>query len=191
MNENLEFKVVVIGDLYVGKTSILGRLYKNAFHANEESTIAASYIQFPLVVKEKPIKLNIWDTAGHEKFQCVVPLYARSAEAVIIVFDVSNDATLNAAKKWYNDLKDEVGIIPVSFLCANKIDLVNNPDLTDSKKWADENNVYFEKTSAATGENINQLFYRVSEKILENYEEKKKIQSIKLAAEEKENICCT
>ena len=68
-----EYKVIIIGDAYVGKTSILNRYCNQTFNENEESTIAASFLQACEVVNGVDIRINLWDTAGHEKFHCVVP----------------------------------------------------------------------------------------------------------------------
>ena len=167
---DLEYKVILIGDSFVGKTSIVNRLWTKTFNSEEHPTVAASYLQIPIRVNSSnkieervSIKLNIWDTAGTEKFQCLVPLYSRTANALIIVFDISNSNSFEGAKNWYKKVIEEIGFNPISILCGNKIDLDPNHNLSKYLQWAEENKLYFEVTSALKGENIQEIFQHLSQ----------------------------
>ena len=163
-----EFKIVMIGDAFVGKTSIVNRYWGQQFNSNETPTIAASYIQVPAEIEDENtgakvlIKLNIWDTAGTEKFQCLVPLYARTADSLVIVFDVTNPSSFEGAKKWYTKVLEDTGSSPISVLCANKSDLNKDADLALYQDWAEKNDIMFRVTSALTGENINETFQELA-----------------------------
>lgn len=165
-----EFKIVMIGDAFVGKTSLVNRYWGQQFNSNETPTIAASYIQVPTEVKNKNgsvanVKLNIWDTAGTEKFQCLVPLYARTADSLVIVFDTSNPSTFEGAKKWYLKVLEDTGANPIPVLCANKSDLAKGADFGIYKEWADRNNILFHVTSALTGTGVNEAFQELAQKL--------------------------
>ncbi|OHT14072.1 Ras-related protein Rab-5B [Tritrichomonas foetus] len=164
--ESPEFKVVLIGDAYVGKTSIINRFYRDTFNSEEPPTIAAAYLQIPVKVNQQTAKLNIWDTAGHERFHCIVPLYARTADVLIVVFDITNSKTYQNAKVWFTNLSEEIGKTQISFLVGNKADLDSSKDCEVFSTWATENNIFFESTSALSGKNIDKLFSRIAEELL-------------------------
>ena len=163
-----EYKIVMIGDAYVGKTSIVNRYWGQQFNSNETPTIAASYIQVPAEIEDEStnakvlVKLNIWDTAGTEKFQCLVPLYARTADSLVIVFDVTNPSSFEGAKKWYTKVLEDTGTTPISVLCANKCDLNQEANLETYRDWAETNHIIFKVTSALTGANINETFQELA-----------------------------
>lgn len=187
-----EYKVIMVGESYVGKTCIVNRFWGQVFNSNESPTIAASYIQTPLDIQltptsePVPVKLNIWDTAGTEKFQCLVPLYARTADALIVVFDASNLITLEGAKKWYLKVLEDTGSNPLAVLCANKIDLVPGFECQNAAEWAEKNGLIYMQTSALTGENIEKVFHTIAETLYRN--------DVKPAAKtetvEKKKSCC-
>lgn len=158
-----EYKVVLIGNPYVGKTSLITSFQNGEL--TETPTIAASYIQFKFEFNGQEVFLNVWDTAGHEKFKCLVPLYARTADALLMVFDLSAPETFEGAKKWYVDLLEEIGDVYTVMLCGNKYDLAREADLSEYEKYAKENNMMFCATSAKTGENIDLLFRSIAEKL--------------------------
>ena len=165
-NPDMEFKVVLIGDGFVGKTSLVNRFYSDYFSSNEPPTIAASYLPLSMDINGKKICLNLWDTAGHEKFHCLVPLYARNADALIVVFDLSNLDTFNGAKEWYSKTIEDIGVVPICALCANKLDLYENGDFSDFQTWAKANSCIFYKTSALTGDNVKSMFESIAQKLV-------------------------
>ena len=175
-NPDMEFKVVLIGDGFVGKTSLVNRFYSDYFSSNEPPTIAASYLPISMEINNKKICLNLWDTAGHEKFHCLVPLYARNADALIVVFDLSNLETYNGAKEWYTNTIEDIGRVPVCVLCANKLDLFQNNDFSDFETWSKENNCLFYKTSALNGENVHEMFESIAQKLV-SFELKKQVKN--------------
>lgn len=192
-DEYPEFKVVLIGDSFVGKTSLINRFYRDIFNEEEPSTIAAAYLQVPVDVNGKTVKLNIWDTAGHERFHCIVPLYARTADTLIIVFDITKSKTFTNAKEWLTSLSDEITKAPISFLVANKSDLSPDADTSIYESWAKENELFFEKTSAKTGLNVSKLFMRIAEELLNNCftpQNPPHKQGVDIQGEKEESSCC-
>ena len=188
--QDMEFKVVLIGDGFVGKTSIINRFYSDHFSVNEPPTIAASYIPITLNVSGKKVCLNVWDTAGHEKFHCLVPLYARASDAVIVVFDLSNPQTFDGAKEWFRKTLSEIGDVPCIVLCGNKIDLIQGEDFSKYKQWAEENNALFFTTSALEGTNIKKLFTKIAETLASIEKNKMEAIELKQVKEKKKKGCC-
>ena len=189
-----EYKIVMIGDAYVGKTSIVNRYWGQQFNSNETPTIAASYIQVPAEIEDERtnakvlVKLNIWDTAGTEKFQCLVPLYARTADSLVIVFDVTNPSSFEGAKKWYTKVLEDIGTMPISVLCANKSDLMKDEDLGLYKDWAETNHIIFKVTSALSGQNINETFQELASKLYQK--ENSLPQNSQPIPADKKKSCC-
>ena len=163
---DMEFKVVLIGDGFTGKTSIVNRFFCDSYTSGQPPTIAASYLPFCTTCNGKKIRLNVWDTAGHEKYHCLVPLYTRASDAIIVVFDLSLPETFESAKVWYQKILEEVGEIPIVVICGNKLDLNPEVDESEYKQWADSNNAIFITTSALNGTNIKLMFSLITEKLV-------------------------
>ena len=139
------FKVVLVGDTNVGKTSILQRYAKDNFETDSETTISPTFltrmIDFP--VSGVKAKLQIWDTAGQEKYRSVTPIYYRDAAAAICVFDVTNRQSLDDARKWLNDLRQYAPPHIVIGLAGNKCDLYQQEEvsLEEAKHFQEENKI--------------------------------------------------
>jgi Ras-related protein Rab-22 len=88
-----EVKVVLLGDTGVGKSSLVLRFVTNNFKPYSESTIGASFMSKMIMVQGKPIKFQIWDTAGQEKYHSLAPMYYRGAAAAIIVYDITRSVS--------------------------------------------------------------------------------------------------
>ena len=101
------FKVVLLGDTNVGKTSILTRISKDQFRTDLQPTIGPHFVSkvFKLPNSTEEIKLQIWDTAGQEKYRSLTPMYYRDACAAICVFDITQKNTLENAESWIKELK--------------------------------------------------------------------------------------
>ena len=108
MEEPLKFKVVLIGETGVGKTSILLRYITNKFNPGQFSTIGLSYVDKIIKIdNDKIIKLEIWDTAGQEKFRSLARAFYRNIDVGILVYDVTNKSSFEEIKKfWIKDIKD-------------------------------------------------------------------------------------
>nr|CAD1839866.1 unnamed protein product [Ananas comosus var. bracteatus] len=96
---NLTFKLVLLGDGRVGKTSLVLRYVNNVFSEKQEATVQASYLKKRLVIEGVPVTLSIWDTAGQEKFHALGPIYYRDADAALLVYDITDSDTFLRVKK--------------------------------------------------------------------------------------------
>jgi len=163
------YKVVIIGDAAVGKTSLVTRITQNKFISNMNSTIGASFTSCDLNIENKNIRLNIWDTAGQEKFRSMVSMYYRNANFCIIVFDITK-YNLDNIKYWITEyIEKTINSRPKFVLVGNKTDLLENDFIiTDEfQNLIDLYNIKLFKTSTLKGVNINELFEYISKILLD------------------------
>ncbi|KAK8890133.1 hypothetical protein M9Y10_034893 [Tritrichomonas musculus] len=159
-NDTSCFRIVTIGDESVGKTSIVIRLIENRFNPHEAGTIGANYQVFSQLINGSRIELQIWDTAGQEKFRALAPIYYRSTSAAIVVFSLSNRQSfldLNPQIETFFNVADQQAII---YVAANKSDLYDEYQVSfdECEQWAKERGFHIYLTSAKTGEGIRQMF---------------------------------
>ena len=160
----------------VGKTSISTRFIKGKFMKIELSnrTINASNYQKQIEVNNKIYNLNVWDTAGEEKYHALAPIFFRGSNGAIIIFDVTNRETFDRAKKWFNELKQYTEGIPY-ILVGNKIDLPNRAiSNEEATKLAREYDCKYFEVSALLGTNVNEIFYALADIIHQHRKKGKK-----------------
>ena len=148
-------KVVAIGDMAVGKTSIAMRYVHNKFDPKYKATIGVTYALKKLVINDKKITLGIWDTGGQEMFDYIRPHYFVGADGGLIVYDVTVKTSFDNLDRWFNDLFTNCGEIPV-ILIGNKIDLIDKRDVfkEEGEQYAIQKGVPFYETSAKTGDHV-------------------------------------
>ena len=120
----------------------------------------------------KNIKLQIWDTAGQDRFRAITKNYYKGANGIILIYDVTNLQTYENVKNWINQIREEANPNVVIYLAGNKIDV--NEELRvvrteEGQKIADEYNLPFYETSAKSGININEIFEDLVKKVDEIY----------------------
>ncbi|XP_041851787.1 ras-related protein Rab-34a isoform X1 [Melanotaenia boesemani] len=160
-------KVIVVGDLAVGKTCLINRFCKDAFDKNYKATIGVDFEMERFEVLGVPFSLQLWDTAGQERFKCIASTYYRGAQVVIIVFDVSDIATLGHARQWLEDaLKENDPTAVQLFLVGTKKDMSSAAQYSqieqDALKLAKEIHAEYWAVSSLTGENVKDFFFRVA-----------------------------
>lgn len=122
-----DFKLVLLGQGCVGKTSLVLRYVSNVFDDSHQSTLQASFLKKQLYLDANLIKLNIWDTAGQEKFHALGPIYYRGAHGALLVYDVTNPDSLRKVRDWIKELNKMLGRENIQLaIIGNKIDLVNH-----------------------------------------------------------------
>ncbi|KAF8378885.1 hypothetical protein HHK36_030234 [Tetracentron sinense] len=122
-NNNLNAKLVLLGDVGAGKSSLVLRFVKGQFIEFQESTIGAAFFSQTLAVNDQTVKFEIWDTAGQERYHSLAPMYYRGAAAAIIVYDITNTDSFVRAKKWVQELQKQGNPNMVMALAGNKADL--------------------------------------------------------------------
>ncbi|XP_064531555.1 ras-related protein Rab-36 isoform X1 [Pseudopipra pipra] len=160
-------KVVVVGDLYVGKTSLINRFCKDNFDRDYKATIGVDFEMERFEIIGIPYHLQIWDTAGQEKFKCIASAYYRGAEVIITVFDLADIQTLDHTKQWLEDaLRENEPDSSFIFLVGTKKDLVSDAVCErtelDAICLANEMRAEYWSVSAKTGENVKEFFSRVA-----------------------------
>ncbi len=162
----------------VGKTSMSIRFIKGKFQKIELSnrTINASCYKKNIEIEKTIVDLNIWDTAGEEKYHALAPIFYRGAQGAVIIFDVTNRETFNRATKWFNELSNYAEGKPKIVLVGNKIDLPNREiSREEANKLAKEYNCEFFEVSALEGFNVNEIFESLTMSIY-NQRKKNKIE---------------
>ncbi|XP_068846306.1 ras-related protein Rab-36 [Capricornis sumatraensis] len=160
-------KVVVVGDLYVGKTSLIHRFCKNVFDHDYKATIGVDFEIERFEVAGTPFSLQIWDTAGQEKFKCIASAYYRGAQVIITAFDLTDVQTLEHSRQWLEDaLRENEPGACFLFLVGTKKDLLSGAACEQAEaeavRLANEMQAEYWSVSAKTGENVKAFFSRVA-----------------------------
>lgn len=190
---NVGKRVVFIGDSQVGKTSIINAFIKKEF-IEQNPTIGASFYTHMMNYDDKQVYLQIWDTAGQEKFRSIGPIYFRKALAAVAVFDLTSKESLNNLKSWielFRNNSDDNFVIVV----GNKQDLessiVFDPD--ETSKWAKSMNAECVWASAKTGYGVEDIFNMLAEHLSKVQSPEKK-ETVTINEEQcnppKEKSCC-
>ncbi|MFX1451565.1 MAG: Rab family GTPase, partial [Promethearchaeota archaeon] len=169
--ETLRFKVIVCGDPSVGKTSVILRFTDKAFRRTYIPTIGVNISEKIMLYKDAKIEFVIWDIAGQSKFSKMRRHFYTGADIQFLVFDLTSPKTFENIPNWYNDIKNNLKEEMNGILLANKSDLDENRKITgeDIKKLAKNLNLEYIETSALTGKNIDDAFYKMGEKLYNMY----------------------
>ena len=198
--DEIGIKVTLIGESSVGKTSIINRYTRDAFTQELESTLGANYSQKKIERHGKKIRLDLWDTAGQEKYRAIGRHFYKDSYIVCLVYDITNKESFERIKTvWYPELKEHGEKTKILALVGNKIDkyLDEQVNEDDVKKYAEEINAINKRTSAMEGTNIEDLFNSLVDKYLKEIagmiieEEKIKIKKDDLKNDkQKKKGCC-
>ncbi|ELP88336.1 GTP-binding protein ryH1, putative [Entamoeba invadens IP1] len=168
MNPTRKYKVVFIGDSSVGKTCIIGRFMSGMFVNEYEATVGTDFSS-KLVTDDKTkqtVQLQIWDTAGQEKYHSLIPSYIRESRVAVVVYDISDRDSFNDLDEWISLVKSEEKKDVFLFLVGNKND-IGKREVTQ-KEALDKADYYqcqsFE-TSAKENCNITELFKAITERL--------------------------
>ncbi|XP_055804037.1 ras-related protein RHN1 isoform X2 [Solanum dulcamara] len=162
-HNNFNAKLVLLGDMGAGKSSLVIRFVKGQFLEFQESTIGAAFFSSAVSVNNSTVKFEIWDTAGQERYHSLAPMYYRGAAAAIIVYDITSADSFARAKKWVQELQKQGNPNMVMALAGNKADLEDKRKVTADEAclYAEENGLFFMETSAKTAVNVNDIFYEI------------------------------
>lgn len=168
LHNSHQYKIVLLGNAAVGKTSIMRRFCLGSFQEEYEVSIGGTFQQKAIVLYDDvPITLNIWDTAGQERFKSLMPLYFRDAQAALVVFDLTDEESLSGCEYWFNEVHKTRGGKCLMGLVGNKLD---SPDrkvtATDVEPILRQHNLEYFETSARTNANIDMVFTRIATQLL-------------------------
>lgn len=159
------FKILLIGDSGVGKTSILLRFTDDSYSESFLSTIGVDFKIKTFEYHNKMIKLQIWDTAGQERFRTITSSYYRGAHGIIVVFDLTDPESYENIKQWLHEITRYANENVCKMLVGNKSDLYEKRMVFSGKEFAESKNIQYIETSAKNCDNIDELFYQITNQI--------------------------
>ena len=190
----LEFKIVIIGSVAVGKTALTNAIQYEHFEEEYQATIGAGYTPLRTAYEGQDVELQIWDTAGMERYKSLGSIYYRDAAAAIIVYDQTDQESADAVPSWLDSFRATVKTPAYIVIVGNKDDLEKKTVSNDKmQQWAKENGFDFILTSAKTKKNVKELFssvvqYLVKQNNNQALTTEQKIQESNDA--KSQNICC-
>jgi small GTP-binding protein len=198
---NFSFKIIVIGDSAVGKSSLTLRGTKDHFKDFYTPTIGFEFLSFNIRIKDKIVKLQIWDTCGQEVYRSLISSFYRNSSLAIIVYAIDNQESFDNLESWLDEIKSQTHPYLKIFLIGNKVDLEDKRviDRSIAEELVKEHKIdLFLETSAKTGYNAQKLFVKAAQILVENYKDfasidprdsltSKDKSSITLTANENEN----
>ena len=187
------YKILLLGDSSVGKSCLLKRYTDNTFLDIHISTIGLGYKLKEVKLKDgKTVKVQIWDTAGQDRFRAITKNYYKGAQGIALIYDITNQITFENVRKWIDQIKEEVSEKVPIILVGNKIDIVERRVIKkeDGESMAKEYGLLFSECSAKTGENIDSTFNQLVEKTVENYSKVKAKGETLNNKKNKKKSCC-
>ena len=188
------FKVTIIGDGGVGKTSLIQKFTEGTFKTDYVKTIGAQFFKYSKKIKGAKIRLLFWDIAGQDDFLFLRPSFYKESSAGIIVYSLEKtnlgERSFANIKKWHDDIKKFCGDIPI-VLFANKIDLIDEHDLNYDEIEAianEENFLGFYITSAKTGKGVVKAFNAIIEVLHEKFKDLEPLPSKKVKKKKEKEI---
>jgi small GTP-binding protein len=192
-------KILIIGESSVGKSCILVRYSEDRFQDSFITTVGIDFKIRPVSVNGRRLRLQIWDTAGQEKFRTITRAYYRGSHGILLVFDVTDRASFEQTQAWMNSIGEHFSD-PVSvILVGNKCDLDRVVAVDEAEKFARQYGVRYFETSAKTGLNIDAVFLTMAEMIFEKMDTAKHgkdpidvmLAGLPTARQRKEKKCCS
>ena len=170
------FKLILVGDSYVGKTNIMSQYIKKEFNLNSKSTVGVEFGTKIIKIDDKIVKAQIWDTAGQERYKSITSAYYKGAKGAFIVYDITCKTTFDSVDKWIQDLSMYGDKNITMLLIGNKSDLEDKRQIKKEvgEEKAKEFGLGFIETSACSGVNINKAFKTLLKEVCNKYSEEKK-----------------
>jgi len=166
------FKYIIVGDTAVGKSCLLLQFTDKRFQAQHDLTIGVEFGSRTISIDQQQVKLQIWDTAGQEKFRSITRSYYRGAAGALLVYDVTRRETFEHVTGWLEDCIKYSSASIVIMLIGNKSDLDPQRQVTrqEGEEFAKKHNLFFLETSAKSAENVDEAFIRTAKDIYSRHE---------------------
>lgn len=164
------YKVLLLGDVAVGKSCIFLRYTENCYTENHISTIGLDFRTISLQISNENIGLQLWDTAGQEKYFSITKNYFKNSSGIAIVYDISSRSSFEKVPNWIRQIKEFSNLSELSLvLIGNKNDLTDKRQVSTEEgiELAAKYNIIFSEVSAKTGDNIQSTFEILGKKIKE------------------------
>ena len=168
------FKIVLIGDSFVGKTNILNKYLKNTFNPDSKATVGVEFGSKSFNINDKTIKAQIWDTAGQERYHSITKAYYKGAKGAFLVYDITRKETFDSIDKWIPELQVNGSKDISILLIGNKNDLEDKRKVTqdEAEQKAKNFKVGFMETSAKSGDNLDKAFETLVHSIFDSSKRK-------------------
>ena len=195
LNHDFVVKTVLVGDSSVGKTNLLMRFTENKFSEEKKPTMGVEFGATIMTTNDKLVKVQVWDTAGQEKYKSITNSYYINAKGALVIFDLARKQSFDSTEKWIKDLKDVAGKDCTMILVGNKNDLVDQREvsLEECNNKAESFGLQYMETSALNGNNVKETFQLLADSIYKNYlsninmnDEEEFIKSYKLTDDNKD-----
>jgi small GTP-binding protein len=170
-NYDYTFKIMMLGDASVGKTSLTMRYISGFFMEDLKLTIGVDFYSKTTSFKDKKVKLQIWDFGGEERFRFLLSQYSKGANGAFFLYDITNQTSLDHLPDWTQVIREHAGDIPI-MLIGSKLDLnefravTRDDGILAAKKY---NLASFVELSSKTGENVEKAFNVCTEILFEKY----------------------
>ncbi|KAI3384710.1 hypothetical protein SNEBB_010975 [Seison nebaliae] len=163
------FKLLLVGDSGVGKTCVLFRFSDDLFCTSYVYTIGIDFKIKTITVNGKKIKLQIWDTAGQERFHTLTFSYYRGAKGIIMVYDITDMTSFQNISKWISQINERANHDVTKMIIGNKCDKEDERQVSKEivEQYALERDIPFYETSAKSNYQVDYIFHRIAEIILE------------------------
>ena len=193
-DSDLVFKILLLGDSEVGKSCFLMRYSENVFIENYITTIGLDYkLKTVKLDTGKTIKVQLWDTAGQDKYRTIAKNYYKGSHGILLLYDITKQSSFDNIREWVRDIKEEVSEKAIIFLIGNKIDIEEERKISKEKgeELAEEFKIPFFEASAKSGKNVDEVFKALYNKICEIYGDLERERGSKLIKKPKmKKKCC-
>ena len=191
---DVKYKIMVLGESKVDKTSLIKRYTKDQFGGVYLTTVGMDFQDKIIEIEDKKVRLQVWDTAGQERFRNVTKSYFQSSQGLLVVYDITDKDSFLNINFWMENIKKNAPENVKLILVGNKCDLANERKVTieDGENKARNYNIKFFESSAKDGTNVNELFFYLANEIYqdEKTKEKDNKNSLKLKEKKKEKKGC-
>ena len=191
---DLVYKILLLGDSEVGKSCFLMRYSDNVFVENYMATIGLDYkLKYIQLDSGKMIKVQLWDTAGQDRYRTIAKNYYKGSHGILLLYDITKLSSFENIREWIKDIREEVYEKAIIFLIGNKIDKTEERKISteQGEALAKEFNLPFFEASAKSGENVDEIFKALYQKISEVYIDFQKGKGEKLTTgNRKKRKCC-
>ena len=168
----INFKIIIVGESGVGKSSLLKRAVQNKFDESYQATIGFEFLLMHFKVNDLKIKLQIWDTCGQEMYRSLVQGFYRNTSLALVVYDVSQQITYDKLDVWIRDIRQHTEQNLPIFIAGNKNDLEKVVSFDDAKIFSASNRTqYCTECSAKTGYKVEEIFYEAAKHLYKTYKE--------------------
>ena len=168
-NYDFIFKILLLGNSDVGKSSLILRFVDGMWSETFIPTIGVDFKIKSLEINDKLVKMQIWDTAGEERFRTVIASYFKGSHGILLIYDITNKTSFKELDNWLSVIENNASQNVLKILIGNKSDLEENREVTkeEGQAFAKANNMQFMETSAKMNTNVSEAFEALAKIIME------------------------